>query len=298
MKRVIERMSWPERAHFGAHTPREKKMNAIPILKGERTVLITGASSGIGKAFAKVFAHHGWNVALTARRQDRLLELSETLKENNGSRVTIIQADLADPQAPFDIAKELNRNDIHIDALVNNAGYGVPGYFALTDWRNQQDFLQVLVNAPTHLCHLFLPGMINNNYGRIINVASLNALLPCSPGQTLYAGAKSYIVGLSNTLAAEAGKHGVHVCAVCPGLTYTEFHDVTGTRDMVSKVPKNQWMSAQEVSNHGYRAVMRGDLMCIPGRTTRIMAIVAKILPRKMMVHLMTSQSKKIRRAE
>ena len=177
---------------------------------------------------------------MTAKRKPQLEELSQQLREQYNTKVTIIVADLATPDAPEKIHQDIIDQSIQVDALINNAGYGMPGYYINTDWRQQKDFIRVLVTAVSHLCHLFLPGMVERGYGRIINVSSVNGLLPCFPGQSLYASAKTFVVSLSNTLHAEAGHAGVNVSALCPGLTYTEFHDVTGTREMISKVPKSE----------------------------------------------------------
>ena len=263
-----------------------------------KTALITGASAGIGKAFALKFAQEGWNLVVTARREPQLEELAKKLREQYKINVTIILADLANPDAPGNIYQELSDKGIQVDALINNAGYGVPGYYINTDWQQQKDFIQVLVTAVSHLCHLFLPGMVERGYGRIINVSSVNGLLPCSPGQSLYASAKTFVVSLSHTLQAEAGHAGVNVSALCPGLTYTEFHDVTGTRDMVSKLPKSQWMDAQTVANEAYDAVMRGDLVCTPGKAASMAALLPRFLSRKMIVKLMKKQSLKIRKVD
>ncbi|MBV1874374.1 MAG: SDR family oxidoreductase [Gammaproteobacteria bacterium] len=264
----------------------------------DKTALITGASAGIGKAFAIKFAREGWNLVITARRQPQLETLAVQLREQYKVKVTVIIANLSETDAPQEIFDEISKQAIQIDALVNNAGYGVPGYYANTSWKQQADFLQVLITSVAHLSHLFLPGMIERGYGRIINVSSLNGLLPCSPGQSLYAGAKAFVISLSHTLQAEAGDRGVNVSALCPGLTYTEFHDVTGTREMTNKVPKSQWLDADTVAEQSYDAVMRGDLLCITGRSSKIAAIAAKILPRPLMVKLMKKQSLKFRKAE
>ncbi len=261
-----------------------------------RTALITGASAGIGKAFAIKFAQEGWNLVITARRVEQLQTLAQTLTEQYKIKVTVIAADLADVNAPQKIFDEITLKGLSVDALINNAGYGVPGYYVNTNWSQQKDFIQVLVTAVAHLCHLFLPGMIARGYGRIINVASLNGLLPCSPGQSLYASAKTFVVSLSHTLQAEAGDSGVNVCALCPGLTYTEFHDVTGTRDLVNRIPKNQWLDAQSVANAGFDAVMQGKLVCTPGRATTLTAFITRFIPRKTLVNLMKKQSLKIRK--
>jgi len=223
---------------------------------------------------------------------------SDALKKQYNIKVTIIIADLTAPDAPEKIHQDIIDQNIQIDALINNAGYGVPGYYINTDWQQQKDFIQVLVTAVSHLCHLFLPGMVKRGYGRIINVSSINGLLPCSPGQSLYAGAKTFVVSLSNTLQAEVGHSGANVSALCPGLTYTEFHDVTGTREMVRKVPKSQWMDAQSVADQAYDAVMRGGLVCTPSKAASITALLPRFLPRKLTVNLMKKQSLKIRKID
>lgn len=261
-----------------------------------KSALITGASSGIGKAFAHKFAEEGWDIIITARREEQLRTLAQTLAQQYKITATVITADLADPEAAQKIFTEVSAKGLKVDALVNNAGYGVPGYFVNTQWPQQRDFIQVLVTSVAHLCHLFLPGMIARGYGRIINVASLNGLLPCSPGQSLYASAKTFVVCLSHTLHAEASDAGVNVCALCPGLTYTEFHDVTGTRDLVSRVPKSQWLDAKSVANAGFNAVMQGKLICTPGSSTTLTAFISRFIPRTTLVNLMKKQSLKIRK--
>jgi short-subunit dehydrogenase len=264
----------------------------------KRTVLITGASSGIGKAIAKHFAQEGWDIVITARRQALLDTLSKDLNKNYGTQVTVIVADLADPESPKKIYDEIQSKKIQIDGLVNNAGYGIPGYFVSTSWEQQRDFIQVLVTSASHLCHLFLPQMIDRRYGRIINVSSLNGLIPCSPGQSLYASAKSFVVSLSHTLQAEVADKGVNVCALCPGFTYSEFHDVTGTRELVNKIPKRQWLSAEVVAKLGFESVMDGKPLCITGRSSKVNYALTKFLPRKMMINIMKKKSIKFRKIE
>jgi short-subunit dehydrogenase len=151
-----------------------------------RTVLVTGASAGIGKAIAEVFASEGFDLVLTARRFDRLEALAGELRQRFGRRVTTIADDLADPAAPGRIADAVAMAGLTIDALVNNAGYGVPGKFTDTTWEQQRDMVQVMVMAPAELTHRLLPGMIARRYGRIINVASVAGLVPQSAGHPLY----------------------------------------------------------------------------------------------------------------
>lgn len=260
-----------------------------------KTALITGASAGIGKAFAEEFARNGFNLVLTARREDRLVELQQQLQQTYGMRVDLFPADLSDPNAPQQLFEQIESKNIVIDALVNNAGYGVPGYFHHTDWKKQQDFIQVLITAVAQLCHLYLPGMIERGYGRIINVSSLNGILPGSAGQSLYSGAKAFVIQLSQTLFLETEGTGVNVTALCPGLTYSEFHDVTGMREAVSRKSDLMWMDAETVAQQGYDAVMKGDFICINGRVNKFLTLLPKLLPRKTALRLMAKSTKDMR---
>ena len=149
-----------------------------------RTALITGASAGIGKAFAEVFAAKGWNVVLTARRLERLEALAEELTKKHKVAVTPIAGDLAQPDGVKRIIEAISANRLMIDGLVNNAGYGVPGYYARTRWEDQEAFLRVMVAAPCELAHVLTP-MVQRRFGRIINVASVAGLVPGSAGHTL-----------------------------------------------------------------------------------------------------------------
>ena len=207
--------------------------------------LITGASAGIGAAFARELAARKVNLILTARRLERLQTLASELETAHSIKVEVIACDLADREAPRHLVAEIEQRGIQIDMLINNAGYGVTGYFLSQTWQTQADFIQVLMTAPTELCHRLLAGMRERGHGRIINVASLAGHIPGSAGQTLYSGAKSYLIKLSQALHLEYGHEGIHTCALCPGFTYSEFHDVTGSREMMSKLPKWMWMDAE-----------------------------------------------------
>lgn len=244
-----------------------------------RTALVTGASAGIGKAFAELLAERGYDLVLTARRADRLDSLAAALSSAHGVRVHAIPADLADPAAPAALHDGIQARGVSIDLLVNNAGYGVPGRYAATTWRQQADFIQVLVTAVAELTHRLLPPMIERRWGRVVQVASLAALVPAAPGHTLYAASKAFLVKFSEALAPEVAPHGVHVTALCPGFTYTEFHDVTGTRAQVSTMPRWAWLDAREVVEAGYDAVMAGRSVVVPGRVNRTLAFGAKHLP-------------------
>jgi short-subunit dehydrogenase len=247
-----------------------------------RTALITGASAGIGEAFARVFAAHGFDLVLTARREDRLRALATALEHQHGVRAHVLSADLAEPAAPARLCQQLATANLAIDALVNNAGYGVPGSFTSVAWQRHVDFLQVLLMSVTELTYRLLPGMVERGYGRIINVASLAGLLPSPAGHTLYGATKSFLIRFSEALSCEVAERGVHVTAVCPGFTLSEFHDVTGTRQMMRGLPSWAWMDAQTVAQQGYDAVMAGRPVYITGRVNTVIALLARYLPHRL----------------
>lgn len=249
-----------------------------------RTALITGASAGIGAAFADVFAAEGFDLVITARREDRLRLVAARLEQEHHVRVHVIVEDLSDPEAPARLCAEIAARGLTIDALVNNAGFGVTGVYTSRDWRYHADFLQVMVVAVADLTHRLLPGMIDRGYGRIVNVASLAGLSPAPAGHTLYAASKAFVIKFSESLAQEVMKQGVHVTVVCPGFTLTEFHDVTGTRTKVSRLPRFLWMDAPTVARQGFAAVMNGTSIYVNGRVNRVIATLVKVIPYRVLV--------------
>ncbi len=260
-----------------------------------RTVLVTGASAGIGMALAREFAAHDFDLVLVARREERLQALSRELGERFHADARVLVADLGDPGAPSRIFEECRAAGRQVDALVNNAGYGIRGKLLDTPWQLHQRFIQVMVTAVVDLTYRFLPAMIERRYGRIINVASLAGLVPSTAGHTLYGAAKSFIIKFSESLGYEAMRHDVHVTALCPGFTYTEFHDVTGTRDRVNQLPKWMWMDAASVARDAYAAVMRGDLVRVPGRVNRALALTARLAPQSLVTAVIKRQGRKWR---
>ena len=251
-----------------------------------RTVLITGASSSIGEAFAEVFAAEGFDLVITARREERLMAVADRLRTQHGSHVEVIAVDLSGHDAPARLCDEIARRGLVVDALVNNAGYGVPGTFAASPWARQAALLQVMVVALAELTHRLLPGMVNRGYGRIVNVASLAAFVPAPAGHTLYAACKAFVVKFSESLASEVTRSGVHVTALCPGFTRSEFHDVTGTRDAVRELPSWLWMDATQVAREGFDAVMAGTPIHVTGRINRAIATLARYVPNRVLVAL------------
>ncbi len=192
---------------------------------------------------------------------------------------TSIVNDLAARGAAATLCEEIAARGITVDALVNNAGYGVPGSYVKSSWEQHEAFLQVMVVAVAELTHRLLPGMIERGYGRIVNVASLAGLVPPTAGHTLYAASKAFVIRFSESLAQEVEHHGVHVTALCPGFTRSEFHDVTGTREMMSGLPAFMWMDAPTVARQGYDAVMAGKPVHVTGAVNSSIATLVRLLP-------------------
>ena len=247
-----------------------------------RHVLITGASAGIGQALARVFARHGYNLAVTARRGERLCALKTELENKYQIRVHALPADLANPDAPDEIAGTLRQREIHIDGLVNNAGYNLRGAVTESRWQDKHDLLQVMAIAPYALTQHFLPGMRERKFGRILNVASVVGLLPGGVSNSLYAGVKAMQVAFSEALHADEKAHGLHVTALCPGLTYSEFHDVDGSRADMQRSPRILWHSSESVAEAGYAALSRNNAICVPGVFYKAVIAGARIIPRRL----------------
>ncbi|MGH8172576.1 MAG: SDR family NAD(P)-dependent oxidoreductase [Rhodanobacteraceae bacterium] len=253
--------------------------------------LVTGASAGIGVAFARELAARGHALILTARRLDRLEELAAELRATAGVRVECIACDLADANAAQFLFDETRRRGLEVDFLINNAGYGVTGSLVSHEWPTHADFLNVMITAPTALCHRFVPAMRARGFGRIINVASFAGLMPAPAGHTLYAAAKAYLVKFSESLALENRRHGIHVCALCPGFTMSEMHDVNGARETVSSMPAWVWLDAKVVARQGVDAVERGDIVYINGWLYRTIKALFKLVPDRLALWLVARSS-------
>ncbi|MFN3313817.1 MAG: SDR family NAD(P)-dependent oxidoreductase [Hyphomonas sp.] len=264
-----------------------------------RVCLITGASAGIGAEFARQYAALGWDLILTARRADRLEALAAELVAAHGISAAVIAEDLADPAAPQRLLADIEARGLTVDALVNNAGYGLPGTFFSTSWPEQAAFLQVLYLAPVELTHRLLPGMAERGFGRIINVASLAGYTAGSAGHTLYGPVKAALIKFSESISAECAALGhtdVHCTALCPGFTRSEFHDVNGTREATGRTPKWMWMDAAPVVAAGIKAVNRGQPVVVPGAGNKFIATLTRILPEPAGRAIVRSQSARYRK--
>ncbi|MDW8479825.1 MAG: SDR family oxidoreductase [Xanthomonadales bacterium] len=259
--------------------------------------LVTGASAGIGEAIARELARRRWNLVLTARRRERLEALAAELGRS-GVETRVLVSDLAEPAAPAVIEAWLAAQGIAIELLVNNAGYGLPGFYHKTAWADQQRFLQVMLAAPCELAHRLLPGMRARRRGYVLNVASLAGLIPGSAGNTLYGAVKAFLVSFSQSLALENRDLGIRVSALCPGFTVSEFHDVSQARHLVERLPRWMWMSSEEVARRGLDALFAGRVVYVPGTVNRLIRFLAKHLPDRLALALMARQSRRFRRRD
>lgn len=243
-----------------------------------RTALVTGASAGIGASFARLLAAEGTDLLLVARRAERLDALAEELRAAHEVRVEVLAADLTDPGAPAEIIAFADGQGMSIDVLVNNAGMAASTSFADATWPALAGELQLMVTAVTEFTYRVIPGMKARGWGRIINLSSLAAFSP--PGESLlYTGIKSYVLNMSQSLDMELKPHGIHVTALCPGFTHSEFHDAMGTREAASKLPSILWQQPEDVVREGWRAVSKGKPICIPGRVNKVLANVTRPIP-------------------
>jgi len=242
-------------------------------------VLITGASSGIGKEFSLLFARHKHNLVLVARSSGTLALLKEHIEKNFGVDVLTLAKDLSDPYAPQEIFDELKKLNIEINILINNAGFGSSGWFYESDLINNHDMVQVNVDALTQLTRLFLPSMIERKSGKILNVASTAAFQP-GPLMAVYYASKAYVLSFSEALAEELNGTGVTVTALCPGPTQTHFQATANIQE--AKLFKGKKLpTAKVVAEYGYKELMKGKNIAIPGLMNKAYAFSTRLIPRK-----------------
>ena len=163
----------------------------------QKTALITGASAGIGRDYARYLAAEGYDLILTARRKARLEEVARELSGAFGTQATVLTADLTDPAAPTKLAADIRKKGLQVDYLVNNAGYQVPGFFDRVRWDVQRDMIQIMMTAVAELCHIFGPEMAARGFGRIVNISSVAAFVPGQAGGALYPSVKAFVLRLS-----------------------------------------------------------------------------------------------------
>ena len=254
------------------------------------TALITGASGGIGYELAKLFARDHYDLVLVARSGPKLAQFADELRSQHGINVKTIASDLTLPNAPQALYEDVRRGGIHIDVLVNNAGYGLMGNFAELPLMDDIGMIQLNVTALTVLTKLFLQPMLERRSGRILNVAS-TAGFQAGPLMAVYYATKSYVILFSEGIASELEGTGVTVTCLCPGATETGFASRAGN-DKTVLFKKVKPMNAVTVAGDGYRGMLAGKTLVISGFRNWLVAESVRFAPRK----LVTSISKNILR--
>ena len=243
------------------------------------TVLVTGASSGIGRELARCFAADGCKLILLARKRDVLNTLADELHRAWKTHAEVLPADLAEPAAPTRIFEHLQKAGTKVDVLVNNAGVGAKGSFADLPIERQLEMVQINLTALTHLTRLFLPGMVARRRGGILNVGSTAGFQP-GPGMAVYYATKAYVLSLTEALAEELKGTGVTATVLCPGPTTTNFFAAAGSRP--SGFFEKTAMSADAVARIGHKAFRRGRVVAIPGFPNQVLAFSTRLAPRSL----------------
>jgi uncharacterized protein len=246
-------------------------------MNSNKTVLITGASSGIGYELTWLFARDGYNLVLVARSEQQLQHMANELQEVHGVSVKVIVKDLALACAPGEIFAELQRENIQVDILANNAGFGNYGLFAEQDLSTELQMLQVNMVALTHLTRLLLPEMLKKRSGNILNMSSAAAFEP-GPLMAIYFATKAYVLSFSEALSNELTGTGISVTVLCPGFTTTGFHRRAGADK--SKMMKMPMMDPKTVARLGYRGLMNNKVIIIPGLFNNVMVQSLRLAPR------------------
>ncbi len=245
----------------------------------DRIALVTGASSGIGKEIAELYASKGCNLVITARREEFLQKIKVELEERYSVVVNTIIEDLSDINSAERIYNYCISNDLSVDILVNNAGYGLLNTFDKISLKQHVDFVNVLSTSVVTLTHSFLSGMLDREFGRIINISSISGLTsPANASGGMYSGVKSMVIKFSEGIHKEYSHKNVYCCAVCPGFTHTEFHE--NMKEFKNSIPSFMWMTSKEVAKEAHEASMQGKELYVNGFFNRFLLFVMRILPK------------------
>lgn len=269
---------------------RSANRNAIDQIWMEKTrevnrklALITGASSGIGAAFARLAASRGFDIALIARREDRLRALASELAAKHGVTTIFRPTDLCAPGAAPSICNWLMAADRRVDVLINNAGYSIPQSFAGAPLEKHLNYLELSLIGPVSLTRHIIPGMIESGWGRVINISSITAFSSGGKGHTLYPASKSFIVKFSQSLNAEVAEKGVYVTAVCPGFVDTEFQQANNMSDKMASMPQYLKQTPEAVAEEAWARNNRGVEVVVPGVLPKFAAAAMKLIPEQVL---------------
>lgn len=248
----------------------------------KKTALITGASSGIGKEFARLHAQNNGDLVIVARRKEKLEELQKELIEKYQAKVTIIAKDLSKIDSAKEITDEVKKSKIKIDYLINNAGFGGHGNFHEREWQKDLEMIQLNIITLTALTRFFLDDFVKKNSGKILNVSSTASLMP-GPLQAIYFATKAFVTSFSNAISQELSNTNITVTALLPGATETEFKKSAGL-DKTSLFKKT--FTALKVAKDGYNGMLKGKLNVISGLTfaQKIMMATIPFTPKKIVL--------------
>ena len=264
---------------------------ALPAPSYGSTILITGASSGIGADLARQLAERGYNVTLTARRRERLEDLADELREASDIHVDVETCDLGDPGARGRLIKKLQSGEREVVGVCNNAGFGNLGRFLELDLEKENDVVRLNVEAVHELTGAFLPRMVEQGAGAILNVASTAAFQPL-PGFATYAASKAFVHSFSEAVHSELSGTGVSVTSLCPGFTRTEFEETAGAEEAASKLPGFTWMESDDVARQAIEGMLAGKRTVVPGALNKAVSTSGRYIPRTVLLPLVKTVSK------
>jgi hypothetical protein len=254
--------------------------------------LITGASGGIGYELAKLAASDHYNLVLVARSEDKLIELKKMLEEKYNVDVRIIIKDLSLINSAAEVFEQTEKENLRIELLMNNAGYGDYGKFTETNWKKESDMILLNIYTLTHLTKLYSKKMISQGSGRILNVASVAGFL-AGPLMAVYYSTKNYVLSFSQAIYSELKGTGVTLTVLCPGPTKTNFEKVADLEE--SKLFKKFKIdSAEFVARKGYKAMLKGKMLIVPGWMNKIMVTAVRFTPRKLLLSVVHSMQKQV----
>lgn len=265
-------------------------MAATEANRTKRTALVTGASTGIGKELAQLFAADGHDVVLVARSVKKLEEVAAGLTKVHGVKASVIVADLGDPAAPAAVAEEARGRGLAIDFLVNNAGFGTNGAFLDLELKRELEMIDVNVRALLELTHHFARPMRERGFGRIMNIASTAGFQP-GPFMATYYATKAFVISFTEALAFELEGSGVSVTCYCPGATATEFASTAGN-DKSRLFQRSGIADAKSVAGDAYRAMMKGDVLSIHGTLNWLGMQSLRVSPRSVVRSVAASLNK------
>lgn len=249
-----------------------------------KLAVITGATSGIGKEFARCFARQGYDLLITGRRREKIAAVADEIRREFGVNVKVVMADMSVREDMMSLLQIVDMQH-NIEVLVNNAGYGMSLGFSEDGLDHQLDMMKVHVNAPLMLIHKVLPKMIEKRAGIIINVSSMATYFPVS-GSTMYVSTKSFLKSFTESLFLDVGRYGIRVQCLCPGFTSSDFHR---NSNIISDGKRHRlipWMEPPAVVDYSLQCLNKGKIICIPGLANRLLILLVSVMPRNLYYRL------------